>query len=405
MKKRRQARAVRGGILTVALATLGTAATFASARVADAVAKSNEQEGIPKPFLLIEGWLDRNYVSDLYAYSLDGKLIRRLTSEPLPTCGLVAITPGGTEVFFVANASALYGLSLRHNVLWSLHSSNAETPAVSRLGDAIAFVTRTDAPPGTTRGAVPANAAGRPLALRVRPLFAGGPSQFLLPADVVPSEMAFAPDGQHVLIANWVRGGNAQLVLANLTTGAITPVIADARFSYYQPVFAPDGKSLLAVREDYHNGRWSIVSLPWPAVRGGTGAANAPTVLLTGPLGVSLSMPIFVADGKHFLYHQEDALVRATLDGKSVEPLAGAFDQKDREWFPGMGNLGNRVRPTRPSWLPTVVTRYFARVEWHERKDSSAPAMADLIIIDVQTKERRVVPIRAGNFRAAVVVE
>jgi hypothetical protein len=240
-------------------------------------------------------------------------------------------------------------------------------------------------------------------ALRVRPVGPGSrrPVQLLLPADVVPSEMTFAPDGQHVLITHWVGDSIAQLVLADLNTGAISRVLADPRASHYQPVFAPDGRSLLAVREELHEGRWFIVSIPWPLAKGAgdEGGTNSPTVVLTSPQGVSFSTPIFMADGKRFLFHHGDALARATLDGKTIEALAGEFDLRYRDW-----RFIERARPTRPGWLPTVVTRYFAWVEWHTRASPTAAPSADVIIIDVQTKERRTVPL-PGGVRVAVVVE
>ena len=390
------------------LAMFATAGEVTAARSVADIATSTQRPSIAKPHLIIEGWLDRNYTSDLYAFDFEGKLLRRLTSEPLPACDLVAVARSGNEIFFVGNASALYGLSLRNDVLWSLHSEGVLAPAVSPRGEAIAFVVTPEAwsiTPPTAR----ADAGARPLALRVRPVLGGSrwrtPVQFSLPSTVVPSEMTFAPDSLHVLITSWARGGNAQLVLADLTTGAITPVISDSRYSYYQPVFAPDGKSLLAVREDLDAGRWSIVSIPWPIASSGEAGANRATVVLTGPRGVSISTPIFMADGKRFLFHQNDALARATLDGKTVEPLAGNLDQNDRQWSPLMRHLVDRAQPTRASWLPSVVTRYFARLEYHPRTDFSAPATADVIIIDVETKERRVVPIPRRALQAAVIVE
>ncbi len=71
---------------------------------------------------------------------MDGKLIKRLTSEPLPTNHLIAVAPGRGDPFFEANASAFYGLSLRGNVLRSVHSSGIGAAAISPDGNTIAFV-------------------------------------------------------------------------------------------------------------------------------------------------------------------------------------------------------------------------------------------------------------------------
>jgi hypothetical protein len=96
-------------------------------------------------------------------------------------------------------------------------------------------------------------------------------------------------------------------------------------------------------------------------------------------------------------------LARATLDGQTVESLSGDLDHNDHAW--GGGLVIDGSLPVRPGWLPTVTTRYFARVERREREDAGGPPHADVIIIDLLTKERRVVPMPAGMIHAAVVVE
>jgi hypothetical protein len=69
-------------------------------------AGSAETGQIVKPFLLVEGRFDRNYVDDRYAFTMGGRLIKRLTGEPLPASQLVAVAPVSGDPFFVGNASA-----------------------------------------------------------------------------------------------------------------------------------------------------------------------------------------------------------------------------------------------------------------------------------------------------------
>jgi hypothetical protein len=190
------------------------------------------------------------------------------------------------------------------------------------------------------------------------------------------------------------RDRTARLLLVDLRSGASRTVLADDGWSYYEPVFAPDGASLLAVREDWGAGRWSIVSLAWPIV-------NAPTIVLTGPRDVQLSTPIFLADGVRFMFQQERALARATLDGRTVEALAGDLNPIDRAWPPG---IIDRRNPARSGWMPRVVTRYFARIEGDERASPADDPVADLVVSDVQT-QRTTIPMRGGPILAAVVVE
>ena len=59
----------------------------------------------------------------------------------------------------------------------------------------------------------------------------------------------------------------------------------------------------------------------------------------------------------------------------------------------------------RAGWLPRVVTRYLARVEYRERESPAADPLTDVIVIDVQTMQRTTIPMPAGLVRAAVVVE
>lgn len=365
------------------------------------MAQQGESSQPTKPFLLVEGEFDRNHVSDLYTFEMNGKLIKRLTSEPLPGNYLAAVAPGLGDPYF--SSSALFGISLRQNILMAVNVGDVRLPALSPDGKTIAFVTTPEAPPGSDNGANRRGTgeySGPPLFLRVQTGINSSPRSsmhFPLPAGVVPSEMTFTPDGQHVLITHWAGDLTAQLLLVDLKNGATrTALAADGLpYSYYAPAFAPDGKSLLVVRENFSAGLWDIVSFAWPD-------AKTPTVIVTAPRGVSLSTPMFLADGKRFLFFQEDTLARATLDGKTIDPLFGDLIQEARGWVPA---VVDRRRPVRAGWIPQVVARYFAHVEWRPRGTPTADPAADLVVIDVQTGQRTTVPMPSGRVRKAVVVE
>jgi hypothetical protein len=213
-----------------------------------------------------------------------------------------------------------------------------------------------------------------------------------------PAEMVFTPDGGQVLITYWPNYGSGRIIRVDLKSGDATTLLGDDHFSYNGPVFAPDGRTLLVVREDLDAARWSIVALPWPA-------ANSPTAIITGPRGIRLSEPIFLGDGNRFLFRQRDALASATLDGRNVEALFGELDQKDVEG-PFLRNMGvRRSNPVRPGWLPHVVTRYLATTQPRERASPTAPPQADVVLYDLQTRQRTVIPLANGQVKRVVVVE
>jgi hypothetical protein len=93
-----------------------------------------------KPYLIVEAWKDRKWVSDLYVYDLAGHEIKRLTATPLPTCHIIAVSPQGTEIAFEANAMSSYVFSLRHDALWPLHVGRTPCAAFSSDGNYTAYV-------------------------------------------------------------------------------------------------------------------------------------------------------------------------------------------------------------------------------------------------------------------------
>jgi hypothetical protein len=78
-------------VLAVLFVTLATLPSLSSARVTKPVVLSTQRRALPGPHLIVQGWLDRNYVSDLYAFDLVGRPLRRLTGEPLPACAAVIV--------------------------------------------------------------------------------------------------------------------------------------------------------------------------------------------------------------------------------------------------------------------------------------------------------------------------
>ena len=225
-------------------------------------------------------------------------------------------------------------------------------------------------------------------ALHVQPLVAGAPFERIeIQLKALTSELKFAPEGRKLLLTVW-GGGPAAIHCCDLESRKIEPWISDPAFSFFEPTFAPDGKSVAAIRESLDTGECAIVSKAWP-----TGEV---TVLRTGPHGASMSSPIFSADGKHLLFVENGVLARMAADGGEAEGLSGEMDNRPRQAIPP----GARCRrmPMRPSSTPLVVGRWISCIDY-EKPDGR------LVIIDVQTKEKKIVPLPNGKLMRAVVVE
>jgi hypothetical protein len=329
------------------------------------------------PYLLVEAWFDRPYCSDLYAFDLDGKLLRRLTREPLPTCALAAASAGsGGQILFVANASALYDLSLRHNLISSIHSGNVGPVALSPAGHAVAYTTTPFAGGGQV--------------LRVQPLIAGAAVERLeMPVPDEPTELALTPDGKHVLLTTWASG-RAELIACDLTTHVRRPFLNSPTHSFYQPTFASDGKSFLAVREDRSAGEWAVVSVSWPA-------GDVRIVRRAGP-GHLLAEPRPTQDGRYVLFTQDGILARCTPDGQNVTGLSGPLDERPRPVSPR--SIEKRALPRRATLSSAPVGRYVAHVESGE-----PPRAGAVIVIDVLSGEKRTMILPAGKLVRAGILE
>jgi len=358
----------------VALAILALLPAFA--RAADAPTT--------KPYLLVQAWYDRPHVSDLYAFDFDGKLLRRLTREPLPACSMAAVCPETGDVAFVANASALYCLAVRHNILIALNAGDVGPVAISQRGEAAAFVVG-----AFDRTADPSRR------VRVRPLVAGSPvkrCEVPLNADQDPSDLAFSPDATQLLITTWI-GSRAQVSICDLATRKLRPILADANLSYCQPTFSPDGKTVLAVRTDPAAREWSIVAHAL--------ATGDVTILRTAPRGRPLSVPIYTADGKLIVFAQDSALARMNADGQAVEPLVGQLDPTPHpDHIDGVRKLSvdKGVRATRGPGTPPFVTRHLVHFEWENDA-------ARVSVIDVRAKTVKLIQLPKGRVLRAAVVE
>ena len=351
------------------------AAWGAGPAAADGPATRPAPAALATPYLVVEGWFDRPFCSDLYAFALDGTPLRRLTREPLPSCALAGVSADGARVMFVANASALYALHVPHDLVAPLHAGGIGAVAIAPDGRSAAYVANGFEP-----------GAGR--SIRAQPLVAGADvERTAVRVAQDPTELAVAPGARQVVFTAWTAG-RAELFRCDLAGRTVEPFLTDPAASFYAPAFAPDGKSLLAVREGAADGESAIVSVAWPA--------GTTTVLRRGPRGVRLADPVYTADGQTVLFDQGGVLSRMAADGRGAEGLSGELDDTPRPATPLRAS--DRALPVRASSAPLVAGRWVARVE---------PGEPDgrLVVIDVRTKERKVVPLPKGHLSRAVVVQ
>jgi hypothetical protein len=345
-------------------------------QAADGQSASSEYPlALPKPYVVVEAWHDREYCSDLYAYDFDGKMLRRLTDRPLPSCNLMAVSENGDQVTFIANASAFYNLSTRHDLIAPLHAGNVEAVAMVTGGSGVAY---------TACGFEWGNGQF----LYVQPLVGGAPLKRIeIELLATPQELAFSPEGKKILLTMW-NGDRARIDYCDLESRKFEAWMSDPNVSYYEPTFAPDGGSVAAICESLDTGEWTIVSKGWPA--------GDVKTLRAGPRGVAMSTPIFTADGKHLLFWQGGVLARMTVEGGEAEGLSGEVDNTPQAVVP-LGLL-DRPRPARSASMPLVVGRWIAFIDY-------VKPGGRLVVIDVRTKEKKIVPLPKGKLVRAVVVE
>ncbi|MDF1811609.1 MAG: hypothetical protein P1V20_05330 [Verrucomicrobiales bacterium] len=330
-------------------------------------------DAVTRPCIIVEAWHDREYCSDLYAYAFDGQLLRRLTHDSLPSCRLAAVSADGGQVTFVASASALYHMSVRSELIWPLHAGDAKAVAISPDGKGVAY---------SAHGFE--SESGH--FLRIQPMVAGAPfGRIEIQLPEVVQETAFGPKGQHVLLTTW-SGERARVDRCELQSREIEPWMSDPKASYYGPTFAPDGSSVVAISENPETAEWTIVSKKWPA--------GDVKTLRTAPVGAQMSNPIFTADGKYLLFWQNGVLARMAAEGGEADGRSGELDDTPIHPLAPM----DRPRHVRPSYMPRLVDRWIACIDYG-KPDTG------LVVIDVRSKETKIVLLPKGRLIGAVVVE
>jgi dipeptidyl aminopeptidase/acylaminoacyl peptidase len=321
-----------------------------------------------KPYLVVEAWLDRANVSDLYVYDLDGKQLQRLTQPPLPTCAHALVTPEGSEVAFVANASALYMLSLRHNSLWCVYAGNPTAMTFSKDGKSIAYAAKKFASSNET-------------VLRAQALFAGG----LKPVEIVlmnqVTGLDFAPDALH-LIATVSSNYSSSVVSYKLDSKQMEILLSDEDYSYSSPCFTPDGGAVVAIKQTRRGTESSIVSTQWPK--------QADTVVVrTFPKGRSVDSLAVSFDGNSILFVLDGVLGRMRRDGTALEGLSGELPMSEVNAF------RNKRRGTSPI---SMSTNHVVLTSWEGNN-------SEISLLDLRTKQKRILSLPRVNIRSVHLVE
>lgn len=328
-----------------------------------------------EPRVIVEGWLDRENCSDLYAFDFAGVLLRRLTAEPLPSCSLAAVSSEGDQIAFNANASALYCLHERHHLVVPLYAGDVGPVAMSPKGDGIAYVAR-----GFEKN------SGQ--FLFVQPLLAGAAFERIqISLTESPAELTFSRDSKQVLLTTWTDG-RARIDRCDLRTRKLETLLSDPLISYYEPTFTADGKTLAVISENNASGESMLIGRPWP-----TGDLKA---IRPAPLGVALSTPVYTDDGTYLLFEQDGVLARVPSDGGKAEGLSGPLDETPRPI--NQLRRSDRAQPARRPSTPLLVHRWIARLE-------NDDAHGKVVVINVQTKEKRVLLLPKGRLLSATVVE
>jgi Tol biopolymer transport system component len=320
----------------------------------------------PKPYLIVEAEMDRRYVSDLYVYDLTGKQLKTLTAPPLPTCNAVALSPDGAEVAFVANAMALYILSLRHYSLWAIHPGNASAIAFSHHGRGFAYVAGSFANP-------------REQVVRIT-----GPQrrqERRLQNEIL--NLDFTPADDQLLATVW-RDNRTQIDLIDPGSERTQTLLGESGRSYFLQAVSPDGREILIVCRDLDTQADSLGVLDW--------SSRSYRTLQTFPRNRLVWSAKYTRDGRHIIFLVDRTMLMADADGKNTVGLTGPIPSSDG---PKSQGDGPRRFNRRPPGLLSVGKQLAAYLDWPDK----------VMLVDLQSRKVSAVNISGAKLHKVFVVE
>src|ERR1043166_8595158 len=262
---------------------------------------------LPKPYLIVEAEMDRPYVSDLYVYDFTGKQLKRLTSSPLPTCAAVAASRNGSAVAFVANAMALYVLSLQPYWLRPIHTGNSTATTFSNNGRWLAYVAGSFAKP-------------RDQIVRITEVYCCKQRRQEWHPGIEICDLDFAPGDDQLLATVW-RNDRAQIALIDPDSQQNQTLLEERECSYFLQAVSPDGHEVLFVSSDLKTEADSLNVLEWPS--------KNLRKLQTFPRNKRLQGAKYAHDGKHIVFLIDGIVAMSDADGKNIVGLNGPMPSSD----------------------------------------------------------------------------
>ncbi len=162
------------------------------------------------------------------------------------------------------------------------------------------------------------------------------------------SNPRFAPNGERVVAARYRPGGQIDLVLIEVKSGAVTPLTED-RAKDVEPAFTPDGSHLV-----FRSDRDGVSNLY--ALRLSDGVLSRITTVLGGAF-----LPDVSPDGRTLVFANYSSrgydLALTSLDLETA-PAAEAFEDPYPESRPAVAPLAAESRPYRP--FPVALPRFWS---------------------------------------------